>query len=119
MFFVVLLLIIFFVYYFPRILMWIIQLVVKHKLKKAYQNVFTGNMGNPSGNASKKAPHAAGSKKIAKDIGEYIRFEEIEVNETDCASPSDDKDKTTSATKTPANFETESQIVDVEWEDIP
>lgn len=47
-------------------------------------------------------------KKIAKDVGEYIEFQEI---------------VTTSTIHTPdgdiQTFEAESQIIDVEWQDLP
>lgn len=55
----------------------------------------------------KKQP-AQKPKKIAKDVGEYIEFQEI-ITTTKIHTPDGDI----------PTFETENQIIDVEWQDLP
>lgn len=47
-------------------------------------------------------------KKIDPNVGEYVEFEEIQVSET----------KTQTSTYSSATYKSESQIDDVEWEEI-
>lgn len=49
-------------------------------------------------------------KKIDKDVGEYVEYEEIIVNHQESASHSSGGTRVT---------EVESQIVDAEWEELP
>ncbi len=50
------------------------------------------------------------NKKIADDVGEYVKFTEVTVTETTTASDP--------ASGSTATFTTEQQVTDVEWEDI-
>lgn len=59
-------------------------------------------------------PSSGKSKKIDRNIGEYVDFEEITVY-AKSAGASGDADGTRTAKKTQS---VESQITDVEWEDI-
>lgn len=87
------------------------------KVYRAYSNLrkqardFFG--GNPR--TDKQTPHGDPSrapkpkrKKIDPNIGEYVEFEEITVSTT---STSENGHTTT-------NYRRESQVTDVEWEDI-
>ena len=62
--------------------------------------------------ASARHPHASAprrkAKKIDRDTGEYVRFEEVEVSEEELVM----------AQNTTETYTTESQITDIEWEDI-
>lgn len=49
-------------------------------------------------------------KKIGDDVGEYVKFEEITVVETEERSENDSKEF--------GEFRPESQITDADWEDI-
>lgn len=51
-------------------------------------------------------------KKIDRNVGEYVDFEEIAVSQTETATGADGS--TTSRTTT----EVEQQVTDVEWEDV-
>lgn len=51
-------------------------------------------------------------KKIARDVGEYVRFQEISTTET--ASQ-----QKTSSGDTRTSYTVEQQITDAEWEDLP
>lgn len=50
------------------------------------------------------------NKKIADDVGEYVKFTEIKVTESTTSTDPDTGARTT--------FTTEQQVTDVEWEDI-
>ena len=53
---------------------------------------------------------AAKPKKIGKDVGEYVAYENITVSETTTSTTTDSGGSTT--------VYTESRITDVEWEDV-
>ena len=63
--------------------------------------------------ASAQRPHAHAprrkAKKIDRDTGEYVRFEEVEVSEQELA---DAQNRRT------VSYITESQVTDIEWEEV-
>lgn len=67
--------------------------------------------GNRSGGETPRQENPKPRKKIDPSVGEYVSFEEIAVSRV-TTGDTGSKGKTRQATKT------ESQIVDVEWEDI-
>ena len=92
-----------------------------YKAKRQARDFFADMFGNPNGaqgQSSKrkkkdKTPKTPVTpKKIDPTVGEYIKFEEIEVTATE-------QTKTYSDGTTRSSFKVEEQIVDVEWEDIP
>ncbi|MDE5573240.1 MAG: DUF4834 family protein [Muribaculaceae bacterium] len=62
-----------------------------------------GSQGKTGGNESVKR------KKIDSSVGEYVEFEEIQVTQTETQTTADGGQTT---------YKAESQIVDVEWEEI-
>ena len=93
------------------LLVWYLQ----RKAKKLFGQAF-----NPFGRQADEDEHSrerkAGwssptphKKKVEKDVGEYVHFEEVKVEIT-----SDQTDKEHSSER----FVAEQQIVDVEWEDL-
>lgn len=55
-------------------------------------------------------------KKIDRDTGEYVKFTEVKVTESQTTSPEDAASGQSSASST--DFRREEQITDVTWEDI-
>lgn len=68
----------------------------------------------PSRQAGWSRPAAQKSKKIDRNTGEYVEFEEITTTTTYTSETQTDGHTTT----TRETQRTESQITDVEWEDI-
>lgn len=97
----------------------------KRNARKAYEQMFTNGAGTPPPHRDapkeRKAgwtkPSAAKPKKIGRDIGEYVKFEEIDTEFSASSRTSSTASGSTTATRT--DFKTEQQIVDVEWTDIP
>lgn len=80
------------------------------RARRAVRNVFGGESGGNGGRRQQtKTQPKHRRKKIEKDVGEYVEFEEVA-----CTV----KTQTTQdATRT--DIQIESQIEDVQWEDIP
>lgn len=96
---------------------------LKRNARKAYEQMFSNGAGTapPHRDAPKerkagwtKSPTSK-PKKIGQDIGEYVKFEEIDTEFSATTHTSTDAGNT--ATRT--DFKAEQQIVDVEWTDIP
>lgn len=88
----------------PSLLRWFI-----HRQTRRFMNgVFPGGMpGNDSASAAghRQQQQRSRRKKIDPSVGEYIEFTEV---------------KGSSATASaPVNVKVESQISDIEWEDLP
>lgn len=110
---IVLLVIILIVFFLPPFLMWLLQHMVRRRIKKNMENVF-GNFGNYGGRANENAPTPEPpkpAKKISRDIGEYVKFEEIDTTVDVKDTKFDDGSEEIEITY-------EEQIIDVEWEDI-
>ena len=67
-----------------------------------------------SDSRKKKSEPRRRRKIFSREDGEYVEFEDIIVSETETTSRTDNSD-----TKKRTTTVTESQIVDVEWEDLP
>lgn len=93
-----------------------------HKAQKGDFSGFGDFFGQPGAQKSKSAFDAEGNrkagwsnarirkKKIAKDVGEYVKFSEVTVSEQErAASSSGGGNKA---------WATEQQISDIEWEEI-
>ncbi len=108
-YFLLILFIVFFVVPFFRIVLTV------HKARRTMRDAMRGMYGGAQqGQPAKERERKAGwtapvvrRKKIEKDVGEYVKFEELPA---DPAHP----DGATRVTYT----RTEVQITDVEWEDI-
>lgn len=84
-------------------------LAVALRLRKSVHNFRSQFFGTDDpGKSDKTASRREKTKKIARDVGEYIEFEEITVS----AKMTDDEGNTVRYTAT------EQQIEDIEWEDI-
>lgn len=91
---------------FPRLFQWWVKRMVRRqfginveepKAKKRRRSFF-------SGGESKPKPRRQG-KKIPRDVGEYVEFEEISVSYESHGTDG-------------SHFKAEEQIVDVKWTDI-
>lgn len=101
--------------YLPRILMWLAAYLVRRRAQKMFGQ-FTDPSRAARGQSGKKEPEPAPApaKKIDPTVGEYVRFEEIEVEAQ--TTETLHADGTTERT---TQVRVEEQVVDVEWEDIP
>lgn len=80
------------------------------RARRAVRNVFGGEAGGKDGRRQQTSTQSKPRrKKIEKDVGEYVEFEEVA-----CTV----KTQTTQDT-TRTDIHVESQIEDVQWEDIP
>lgn len=117
MFFTFILIIILIIWVFPSLLSWVVRTYFKHKLKRSFAG-FQGQSGSAHHRDTRreghqpKQPHTP-AKKISKDVGEYVHFEEIEVNAEQSTYSNADGSQTTYT-----RVDVEEQVVDVEWEDI-
>lgn len=88
----------------PAIKSWLIR-----KARQNYADAFNSMFGRTAGRqSSTPPPPAPKAKKIGKDIGEYVAFEEI--TEVEQRSNPDGTVET--------EVYHEEQITDIEWEDI-
>lgn len=116
----ILLIIILVILFWPAIKVAITVHRLKRNARNAYEQMFNQAGGaSPRSNQERErrggwsqAP-AAKRKKIGRDVGEYVKFEEIEYTSTTQSTASGES----SATRT--DFKTEQQIVDADWTDIP
>lgn len=78
------------------------------RFKNQARDMFNRATGRSNGNSSNhnNTQSQRPRKKIDPDIGEYVEFEEIEVT---AKTRTDNGD---------VSYRTESQITDVEWEDV-
>ncbi len=105
------LLIIFFIlpWVFRQTFPWLLRWFVRRQTRKFMGGAFSGGMPGGSGAEApgkQEPPRPRRRKKIDPSVGEYIEFTEIEGYTSGPASK-------------PAGGRTESQISDVEWEDLP
>lgn len=100
------LLIILCVILWPLIRLILAVTIVSHKARKM-RNEFFGNGGERY--RQPQPEPTVHKKKIPDDVGEYVRFEEINVTSTR---------QTDSADNTTKTYVREEQVVDVEWTDI-
>ena len=117
-FFIILLIFIFLGWLLPRILPYLLRWAIRRRVNKfaeqmrgAANSAAAGTQGYGSQPPKPKRP----KKKIDPDMGEYIRFEEINV-ETDQTVTDD---PATGTRRVDTSVKVEDQIVDVEWEDLP
>lgn len=109
-----LVLFIFFRYLARPLLLW----YLKRKARRYFGQNFGGFDGRPNDDRQRQAHHSGSpqpeehKKKIDKDVGEYVKFEEISVSESTFAATDSSESSSTE------RVEVEQQIVDVEWEDI-
>lgn len=85
----------------------------KRQARRAYEEAYGRKSGHGSENRQRKAGWSDDApkrkKKIDPDVGEYVKYEELEVERT----------YTESSTSTRIQYsQTEQQISDAEWEDI-
>ena len=94
---------------------------LRSQARKAYEQMYqqaTGQGDRPAGNRSRKAgwsrPDAMPAKKIHREDGEFVSFEEIKVASADYHTSS--SSSTSSARYT--NVKIEQQIEDADWEEV-
>ncbi len=92
-----------------RLIIWLFTRQIKRQTRRAYEQAFggTGNDNYTRRSAEPSSPEPRG-KRIDPSVGEYVEYEEIEG-----AAAAVMSDGTTVET-----FVAESQITDVEWEEI-
>lgn len=108
-----------FLYIFLIILaVWIVPRIVRgylfvHRIRKQARSMYEqmyNTAGPQPGNPTKRRPGwsapAPRRKKIDPEIGEYVKFQEIAVTETDTARSED------------TTYTVEQQVSDAVWEDI-
>ncbi len=82
---------------------------VRRNVRDAFEQAARGGAGN-AGGGSKKPRR---KKKIDKDVGEYVEYEEISVASSTYRETVEENDGGRRRV-----IETESQIVDAEWEEV-
>lgn len=109
--FIILLIIIFVVipYLLRPLLVWYLRRRARNYFDDAFGFSSRFHQEEPQRKAGWSKP-AERKKKIGRDEGEYVRFEEIKIDRTSSADSSKE-------TKT-ERVVVEQQIVDIEWEDI-
>lgn len=109
------LLILFLVFVLPPIIRGIVAV---HRFRRQTRDAFeamygAGKQGRPDARRERKAGWSDSGrqkkKKINKDVGEYIAFEEITVEQT-VSAETDGRGQ--------ATYEVEQQVSDAEWEEI-
>ncbi len=101
---------------------WLMRMAVRRAQKRMEQQVrdmFGGAATRAAGGRAAynqgPQPEPTSKKKIIDDeVGEYVRFEEVEVTETTTT----EKDIKTGTERTKVDYRVEDQVVDVEWEDL-
>lgn len=100
-------------YILPAIAKRLVPYIVKRRLKKFFnQQNQNFQKQREEGQSNREGSPTKKRKKIAEDVGEYVKFEELNV--TVEKEQTTATDGSTSTTK----YTIEEQIVDVEWEDI-
>lgn len=91
----------------PSLLRWFIRRQTRRFMNGAFPGGMPGAGGDPSdGNRQQQQqPRRSRRKKIDPSVGEYIEFTEVKGSTATAAAP--------------ANVKVESQISDIEWEDLP
>lgn len=93
-------------------------LVYANRLRRAVRDMFTGGAANPAdderGNRYRRSrrreqPKTAPAKKIGRDVGEYIEFEEVAVKQTAADAATGRRSE---------SVRVEQQVTDIEWEDL-
>lgn len=111
--FIIFLVIIFLIFYLPKIAMWAAKFWLRRKLRNSFGEAFDNPNGARDANKNKKTSPPVKPKKIDPSVGEYVRFEEVEVT-AETTTATDSQGNTT----TKSEIKVEEQIVDVEWEDL-
>lgn len=107
--FLVLLFVIFFIVV-PLLRLWNAVLNARRKMREMFNGGFGGADGFAGDQETDQPSYQrASKKKIEKDVGEYVDFEEVACR----------VDKTTEATTPDREQPAESQIEDIEWVDVP
>lgn len=83
---------------------------VRRNVRDAFEQAARGSAGNAGGGAKQARRR---KKKIDKDVGEYVEYEEISVASSTYRETVEESDGTRRRV-----VETESQIVDAEWEEV-
>lgn len=118
----IILIIILFIIVWPIIKVAVTVNRFKRNARKAYEQMFNQSAGAASSHPDPRKERKAGwtmspttkRKKIGRDVGEYVKFEEIETEFTETSRPANAGNKASSRT----DFKAEQQIVDAEWTDI-
>lgn len=111
------------IFIFVGILIFILVGVVRallyaNRLRRAVRDMFTGGAGNPAdderGNSYRRSRRreqakSVPTKKIGRDVGEYIEFEEVAVKQTVADAATGRRSE---------RVRVEQQVTDVEWEDL-
>lgn len=107
-----LILILAFLFYYllrPAFRVWRTMNRLRREAREAFQQGASGY--RPTGNDRRRqqeAPKPEHRKVFTRDMGEYVAFDEIKVEQTEPSSNGETKKSTV----------TEAQVTDVEWEDI-
>lgn len=106
--------IIFFVWPLAKVIFTVWR--IRRQTRKAFEQMMNQanahrNAQNSYENRNEHRSQASKSKKIASDIGEYVRFEEV-ADETGSAK------NHTASTSSTQRIEIEQQIEDIEWEEL-
>lgn len=113
----------FFLFIFVAVLAFVLVGIVRalmyaNRMRRAVRDLFTGGRDSSAADNGRSAGRRAGTsrpkraKKIGRDVGEYVEFEEITAEQTTVAAD----EETTSGTGT--EVKTEQQVTDIEWEDL-
>ncbi|MBD5316455.1 MAG: hypothetical protein HDS11_02120 [Bacteroides sp.] len=84
-----------------------------NQARRQFSDMMNGAYGPRRPSSSTRRPDAAPrrrEKKISRDTGEYVAFEDISCNVSSESSAGDNAGK--------ESFVAEQQVVDVEWEDV-
>lgn len=102
----------------PAFRVWRTMSRLRREAREAFEQGASGaaygfgrndNDGRNGGRRSREAPKKARRKVFTRDMGEYVAFDEITVEQT----------STSETGETSRSTVTESQVTDVEWEDLP
>lgn len=101
---------------FKMLLPWILRMVARRarrnmerRMKEMFNTAASG-ADRAAGTPHRPSGPASKAKKIDPDVGEYVHFEEI----SDTTADSDN-----TGPRPHVDYKVESQVVDIEWEDIP
>lgn len=115
----------FFLFIFVAVLAFVLVGIVRalmyaNRMRRAVRDLFTGGRDSSAADNGRSTGRRAGTsrpkraKKIGRDVGEYVEFEEITAEQSTVA----DDEETTSGTGTRTEVKTEQQVTDIEWEDL-
>lgn len=101
----------------PAFRVWRTMSRLRREAREAFQQGVSGaaygygrnDNGRNGGRRRREAPKKARRKVFTRDMGEYVAFDEIKVEQT----------STSEIGETSRSTVTESQVTDVEWEDLP